>query len=704
MGAQKGPQVEGMTLPRSGGVQGGGYAALLRNRNYRLFFGASLISSVGDWAGLFALQIFVVLLAPDGSRLKLFALGALMMARIVPSLLVGPLAGVLADRYDRRRLIIFCDLVRGALFLGIAASGDLVALVALTFMVECLSLAFAAAKDASLPEVVDRTQLTEANQLNLLVTYGPLPLGALVTAAVTAVTALGYDVETAVRAALVVDAASFLVSGALFSRLRMPRRVRERAADGESRGVLTEMREGLEFIAGRPLIRSLLFGVFGVFFGAGVVVSLGPVFVQTELGRPETDWSLLAAAVGGGLALGIIAVRLFDRFVKAKVFSVALVLVGGIASLIATLPTFGLTLWFGFFLGATGGIAFVTGYTLLHESTPDDVRGKTFGALYTGTRLALFASLGAAPFLAGAIGNFRIGVGSYDAQLSGTRAAILAGGLIGLVAATRAGRGMWRALRSAEETPLGQLSVGGEHPVTDGLLIAFEGVEGSGKSTQIRRLATSLRDEGIDVVVTREPGGAPVAERLRALVLDPELAAMEPGAEALLDAAARAEHVERVIRPGLEAGRLVLCDRFIDSSLAYQGAGRGLGTEPVATINAWAVDGLAPDAVVLLDLDAEEGLRRARARGRAERRTDGVTALGVPDRIEAEDLAFHRTVAAAFAELAEAAPDRFLVVDATLDEELLARRIRAGLERWLRRYRRADGAAPPTPSRLHGHG
>lgn len=682
-----------MPVPDVEDVAPSSYVSLLRNRNYRLFFGASLVSSLGDWAGLFALQIFVVLLAPSGSRLKLFSLGALMMARIVPSLVVGPVAGVFADRYDRRRLIIFSDVVRGVLFLGMAASSDLIALVALTFIVECLSLAFASAKDASLPQVIDREHLTQANQLNLLVTYGPLPLGALVTAAATAVTAFGLEIETAVRVALVVNALSFLLSAVLFARLRLPARGPGEGARTESVGVLAEMRAGLEFIGGRPLIRSLLLGVFGVFFGAGVVVSLGPVFVQTELGRPETDWSLLAAAVGVGLAAGIVGVRIFDRFEKAKVFSVALIVVGATATVMATLPTFALTLGFGLVLGAFGGIAFVTGYTLLHESTPDDVRGKTFGALYTGTRLALFASLGAAPFLAGLIGNFRIGVGTYFAQLSGTRAAILAGGLIGLVAAIRAARGMWRALSSEQGATLGQLPVQGEQPASGGLLIAFEGVEGSGKSTQVRRLAETLRADGVDVVVTREPGGAPVAERVRALVLDPDLDEMRPRTEALLYAAARAEHVEHVIRPALAAGSVVLCDRFIDSSLAYQGVGRGLGAEPVATINAWAVGGLAPEAVVLMELDAEEGLKRARARGRTERRADGVTELGRPDRIESEDVTFHRSVAGAFAELAKATPDRFLVVDATLDEEEVARRIHAGLGGRLRAYGGGDGAA-----------
>ncbi|HYN17884.1 MAG TPA: dTMP kinase, partial [Actinomycetes bacterium] len=161
-----------------------------------------------------------------------------------------------------------------------------------------------------------------------------------------------------------------------------------------------------------------------------------------------------------------------------------------------------------------------------------------------------------------------------------------------------------------------------------GRLIAFEGVEGAGKSTQLELLRRELEGRGREVVVTREPGGTPVGERVRALLLDPEVE-IHPRAEALLFAAARAELVERVIRPALERGAVVLCDRYLDSSLAYQGGARGLGRGPVEEVNRFATGGLLPDLVVLLDLDPAEGLRRR---------------PGDRDRIEALDLEFHRRV------------------------------------------------------------
>jgi dTMP kinase len=210
-----------------------------------------------------------------------------------------------------------------------------------------------------------------------------------------------------------------------------------------------------------------------------------------------------------------------------------------------------------------------------------------------------------------------------------------------------------------------------------GRLIAFEGVEGAGKSTQLELLRQALEDRGgpgdrrsgppvgrpREVVVTREPGGTAAGERVRALLLDPEVE-LDPRAEALLFAAARAELVAEVIRPALERGAVVLSDRYLDSSLAYQGGARGLGRDPVEAVNRFATGGLLPDLVVLLDLDPADGLAR-RARD--------------PDRIEAQDIDFHRRVREAFRDLAAADPGRFAVIDATAPVPDVATRVQAAV-------------------------
>jgi dTMP kinase len=198
-----------------------------------------------------------------------------------------------------------------------------------------------------------------------------------------------------------------------------------------------------------------------------------------------------------------------------------------------------------------------------------------------------------------------------------------------------------------------------------GWFIAFEGVEGAGKTTQLELLRRELEARGHEVVATREPGSTAVGERIRAILLDDPVAAdLDPRAEALLFAAARAQHVEQVIRPALERGAAVLCDRFVDSSLAYQGVGRGLGRGPVEEVNRWATAGVLPRLVVLLDLDPAAGLARS---------------AGSRDRIERQELEFHRTVARAFRALAAEQPDRFLVVDAAAPAEQVAERVRRGV-------------------------
>ncbi|MGH8898495.1 MAG: dTMP kinase [Egibacteraceae bacterium] len=697
----------GVTRAGAGRIVGAdtsAYRQLLRNRNYRMWFSATLASSLGDWMGFVALQILVASLYKAGSRPVLFALGGVMLARLAPSLLVGPIAGVLADRYDRRKLVVFTDLARCVLFVALAFSHDLTAIFTLAFVVECLSLLFAAAKDASLPAVVDRRQLTEANQLNLLVTYGTLPLGAVAAAAMLPVASLLQRVGVQIDAApvvLLVDAATYLVSAVLMARLALPRQAEADAEADEGPGFLAEFREGVAFIRDFPLIRALITGVVGVAFGAGIVVALGPEFVRAEFGRPPGDWFTLMTSVGVGLVVGLAVTRPANRRIpKERLFPICLAATGGIASGMALVPStmFALVLGLGVLLGAAGGLGIVQGYTLLYEHTQDETRARTFAAFYTGTRVALFSALGFGPFIAGTVGTVGLFIAERGGSISGVRATILFGGLVGLFFGVTATRGMYRALRGQPERTVRLHTE--EIPRERGRFIVFEGVEGSGKSTQARALARTLEAEGHTVVVTREPGGTPVAERLRALLLDPDGDRMEDRTEALLLAAARAEHVEKVVRPALEAGTIVVCDRFIDSSLAYQGHARGLGETAVAEINRWAVGGLLPDAVVLLDLDPEEGLRRAHARGNGQGAggsppTQGAAgspptqaAAGSPptnglDRMEGEDLDFHRRVAEGYRQLARADRERFVVIDALADEATVADEVRRGLEAWL---------------------
>jgi len=191
--------------------------------------------------------------------------------------------------------------------------------------------------------------------------------------------------------------------------------------------------------------------------------------------------------------------------------------------------------------------------------------------------------------------------------------------------------------------------------------ITFEGIEGCGKTTQIRMLSTALAAAGHRVTLTREPGGCPISDKIRAILLDADNRAMTPTAELLLYAAARAQHISEVITPALDRGEIVLCDRFTDATLAYQGYGRGLDRSTIIQLNTMATAGCRPDLTILIDCAVETGLKRARARIEAATRAD--TSSTREERFELESRQFHQRVRDGYLALVAEEPQRFIVVN-----------------------------------------
>lgn len=216
-----------------------------------------------------------------------------------------------------------------------------------------------------------------------------------------------------------------------------------------------------------------------------------------------------------------------------------------------------------------------------------------------------------------------------------------------------------------------------------GYFITLEGIEGAGKSTQVEPLATWLRARGLTVLTTREPGGSPIAEHIRALLLDPANAGMSETAELLLMFAARAEHLAKTIRPALESGHCVICDRFTDATYAYQGGGRGVDPSRIALLETLVQGALRPDLTLLFDLSPQRGLARARRRGEA-------------DRFEQETARFFAATRTVYLERAEAAPERYRVLDATAPLAEVTEQAVALLDDFLVRMpARDDGAVLP---------
>lgn len=357
---------------------------------------------------------------------------------------------------------------------------------------------------------------------------------------------------------------------------------------------------------------------------------------------------------------------------RRRLFALAIAFTGVALLVTGLVPDTATVLFVALLAGVSAGVAAGTGHGLIDQETEEYRRDRHTDHLQAVVRV--YVALGAvvAPVLAAAIGPHRLASGDFVFAHGGAAFTLmLVGALLLPVAAVvlaktddRSGVPLRRDLRDAVR--------GGADPAqaqaANGFFLAIEGGDGAGKSTQVEALAEWIRAKGHEVVVTREPGATPVGKRLRSILLDVSSAGLSNRAEALLYAADRAEHVDSVVRPALERGAIVISDRYIDSSVAYQGAGRDLAPTEIARISRWATDGLVPNLTVLLDVSPEAA---------RERFTEA------PDRLESEPAEFHQRVRDGFLTLAAADPARYLVVDGAQEPEAVTTVVRHRLDQML---------------------
>ncbi|WP_075692985.1 dTMP kinase, partial [Streptomyces acidiscabies] len=392
-----------------------------------------------------------------------------------------------------------------------------------------------------------------------------------------------------------------------------------------------------------------------------------------DLGGGPISYGLLVLGLTGGVVVGIrTAAKILPALSRRRLLALAIA-VTGVALLAAGLvPDNATVLLLAALAGVGAGVAANTGHALLDQETEDSRRARVTEHLHAVVRVFVgFAAL-IAPLVAALIGPHRLESGRFVFVHGGAAFTLmLVGALLLPVAALvlakvddRSGVPLRQDLRDA--------LLGGSEPATapatTGFFIALEGGDGAGKSTQAEALAEWIRAKGHEVVLTREPGATPVGKRLRSILLDVSSAGLSHRAEALLYAADRAEHVDTVVRPALERGAVVITDRYVDSSVAYQGAGRDLSPVEIARISRWATDGLVPHLTVLLDVSPETA---------RERFTEA------PDRLESEPAEFHARVRSGFLTLAAADPGRYLVVDAGQEPESVTTVVRARLDQLL---------------------
>ncbi|MEU6846050.1 dTMP kinase [Streptomyces sp. NPDC046716] len=679
--------------------------ALLRVPQLKRLWSAQLVGGVGDVLGLLVLVVLTLQAAISegsfggGYRGVALAVTAVFGARVLSTLLfgavlLGPLTSLTTPGgpLDRRWTMVGADGLRAALLIVAPlwidwTPDNALALILVTAFVAGVAERFwTVAKESAAPALLPAPPLEGAavrplpdhmdalRRLSLRTTFVGVPLAAAVLLVVSLVQNLigaGIDWFDLHQAALSSYVAAGLFAASLSvvfflelpdtqtPRPRSPLEGLRRPKTGE--GTADKGRTGAI-----PLLVLACAAVAGA-VSAAVAVS---VLQAKDLDGGPVTFGLLVLALTGGTVVGIrSAPSVLPSLSRRRLLALAIALTGiGLlaAGLVPDVTTVILILALA---GVTAGIAANTGHTLLDQEAEEYRRARTTEHLQAVVRVSLALGALLAPLLAALIGPHRLENGKFVFAHGGAAFTLmLVGALLLPVAALvlakaddRSGVPLRHDLRDA--------LLGGhdpaQAPATTGFFIALEGGDGAGKSTQAAALAEWIREKGHEVVVTREPGATPVGKRLRSILLDVSSAGLSHRAEALLYAADRAEHVDTVVRPALERGAIVISDRYIDSSVAYQGAGRDLSPVEVARINRWATSGLVPHLTVLLDVDPEAA---------RERFTEA------PDRLESEPVEFHARVRSGFLTLAAGDPGRYLVVDAGQEPESVTTVIRHRLD------------------------
>lgn len=681
--------------------------ALLRRPQLKRLWSAQLVGGVGDTLALLVLVVLALQAAiaegsfGGGYRGVAFAVATVFAVRILATLLfgavlLGPLTSLTSQEgpLDRRWTMVGADGLRVAVLIVAPlwidwTPDDALAVILVTafvtgvaerFWTVCRESAAPALLPPPPPEGATVRPLPDhmdaLRRLSLRTSFVAIPLAAAVLVVAGLLNNLlgagiAWFAQHQAALASYVAAGMFAASLSLLTFLELPD-TRTPRARSPLEG-LRRPKSGTGVDKGRTgAIPMLVLACAAVAAAVAAVVGVAVLHAK-DLGGGPVMYGLLVCALTGGVVVGIrTAPSVLPSLSRRRLLSLALAFTGVALLAAGLVPDVTSVLLILALAGIGAGVAANTGHTLLDQEAEDNRRARTTEHLHAVVRVLVALGAVIAPLVAAAIGPHRLENGKFVFAHGGAAFTLmLVGALLLPVAALvlakvddRSGVPLRHDLRDA--------LLGGDDPVTasasNGFFIALEGGDGAGKSTQAEALAEWIRAKGHEVVVTREPGATPVGKRLRSILLDVSSAGLSHRAEALLYAADRAEHVDTVVRPALERGAVVISDRYIDSSVAYQGAGRDLSPTEVARINRWATAGLVPHLTVLLDVSPETA---------RERFTEA------PDRLESEPAEFHARVRSGFLTLAAADPGRYLVVDAGQEPEAVTTVIRHRLDQVL---------------------
>ncbi|ASO17947.1 dTMP kinase [Actinoalloteichus hoggarensis] len=677
---------------------------------FRRLWIVSAICSMGDWLALLA-QTALATHLTESYTAQSFAFGGVVAMKLLPAMVLAPLAGTLADRFDRRKVMVTCDVLRAAIMLSIPLVGELWWLFVAIFLIELCSLFWIPAKESSIPNLLRRPdQVETANQLSLAMTYGVSVITATglftLLSSVGTLFNLSLNSTTTVYTALFINGLAFLAS-ALVVATRIPeisgRRPRnvvhdvtttaDEAArktedgatsrpvgnttavpvDGATKrpGVLRMLGDGIQFIGTTPLIRGLVIGIIGAMSAAGAVVGTSKLYSQS-LSAGDAGYGMLFSAVFIGLALGMaVSPKLAQRVPHNRLFGSAIVCAGLALIPVAIAPHLGISLAVVPLVGASAGVAFLTGLTIVGTQVEDEIRGRTVAVVQSLLRIVMFGALTLVPVLIGILGQRSLDFFGTEVQVDATRPILFGAGLVAVSLGVLAYRQMDDRRDAPIMADLREAFRSGGRRRGAGLLITVEGDAAVDTAAQTKHLTEWLRSFDDHVVLANDP--ALDEGRLGRMLGSVELTGSR--AHALVAAAVRSDVVEQVIRPALDAGAVVVMERYVDSPLAHFGAAGGLDQRDLEGLADWATGRLRADVTVLLDRDpAQVGVRQHTKQ------------LGADHHWRVQNL---------LAEMAAANPDRYVVVDADGTEAEIASRVRTALEPVLR-VKRGLG-------RVHGH-
>jgi dTMP kinase len=629
---------------------------------FRRLWGVTAVTATGEWLSLLALTSLATQLT-TGYAAQSFALGGVVATKLLPALLLGPLAGALADRFDRRKVMVTCDILRFCLFVSIPLVGSLWWLFAATFLIEMCAMFWIPAKDASVPNLLRRKdQVETANQLSLVITYGVSVL--IASGLFTVVSSIGHllpaaDGEsslTTVYIALVLDGCAFLLC-AIIVWFRIPEiSGRGTGQDKEAPPkLLTLLREGFTFVATTPLIRGLVLGIIGAFAAGGAVIASAKLYAAS-LGGGDAAYSVLFTAVFVGLAGGMgVAPRLAHRLPHNRLFGTAIVGAGAALVIVAVSGYLFMAILAVALVGGFAGIAFLTGLTIIGSQVADDIRGRIVAFVQSLVRLVLLGSMSLVPVIVGLVSTRSITLFEHTFTVDGTRFVLAGGGIVAAVIGTFAYRQMDERRLEPLLGDLVSALRSGELRRGSGTLIAVEGATPAETAEQTARLAAALREQG-HVVVEPEDSERD-ASRWAAATREAHLSSAR--AKALAAAAIRADIVERIIRPALDEGAVVVVDRFMASPIAQFGVAADrmdaeLERGELERLASWSTGGLRPQISVLLDREA----------------------VSAPEGIAGEE---HGRVQRLLAGLVAAEPQQYVVVAADGDPAEVATRVLTGV-------------------------